>query len=104
MTKRSIINWIFIAGFILILFPVIPVSAQTNELVKKGVEKNDYSQSSNWLCRPGGQDACAVDQASTIIVADGTLTREDWKPILMHPLTVFTFTQQYPTIPPPTAT
>ena len=79
MLKRSIITWVFMAGVFFCLFPGLPVSAQTKDVSEKVAEKNDYSQSSNWLCRPGGQDACAVDQASTIIAADGTLTREDWK-------------------------
>jgi hypothetical protein len=40
--------------------------------------KNDYSDGINWLCRPGRQDACAVDLSTTVITADGKLTREDW--------------------------
>jgi len=27
--------------------------------------KNDYGDPKNWLCLPGRQDACAVDQAAT---------------------------------------
>ena len=42
--------------------------------------KNDYGDAKTWLCRPGRQDACAVDQTTTIVAADGTLTRETWKP------------------------
>jgi len=42
------------------------------------VPKNDYSNGDNWLCRPGRQDACAVDLSTTVISADGKLTREDW--------------------------
>jgi Protein of unknown function (DUF3089) len=48
-----------------------PAAAQT--------AKNDYSDGKNWLCRPGRADACAVDQSTTIVAANGTLTREDWK-------------------------
>ena len=40
-------------------------------------EKNDYSDARNWLCRPGRQDACAVDLTTTIVAGDGKLTRED---------------------------
>src|SRR6185503_9365638 len=43
-------------------------------------DKNDYSDTRAWLCRPGQQDACAVDLTTTIVAADGTLTREEWKP------------------------
>ncbi len=48
-----------------------PAAAQT--------AKNDYADGKNWLCRPGRADACAVDQSTTIVAANGTLTREDWK-------------------------
>jgi hypothetical protein len=41
--------------------------------------KNDYADSKNWLCRPGRADACAIDNSTTIIAADGKLTRETWK-------------------------
>ena len=39
---------------------------------------NDYTQDAAWLCRPGGHDACAVDLTTTVVAADGTLTREPW--------------------------
>jgi hypothetical protein len=32
------------------------------------------------LCRPGRQDACAVDLSTTVVAASGKLTREDWTP------------------------
>jgi len=41
--------------------------------------KNDYSDPRNWLCLPGRQDACAVDQTATIVAGDGKLSREAWK-------------------------
>jgi hypothetical protein len=41
--------------------------------------KNDYADARNWLCLPGRQDACVVDQSTTIVAADGKLTREVWK-------------------------
>ena len=33
-------------------------------------QKNDYGNGDNWLCRPGRQDACAVDQSTTVISAE----------------------------------
>ena len=51
--------------------------------------KNDYGDGKNWLCRPERQDlsrrsatgaeadACAVDQSTTIVAADGKLTQEE---------------------------
>ncbi len=31
----------------------------------------DYTRPENWLCRPGRQDACAVDESATVIDPDG---------------------------------
>jgi pimeloyl-ACP methyl ester carboxylesterase len=55
----------------------------------------DYSDGSTWLCRPGRQDACAVDQASTTVRADGTLTREAWSADPAAPIDCF---YVYPTV------
>ena len=57
--------------------------------------KNDYADGKNWLCRPGRQDACAVDQTTTIVAADGTLTREPWKADPAAPIDCF---YVYPTV------
>jgi len=40
--------------------------------------KNDYADDKSWLCRPGRQDACAVDMSATVVSSDGRLTREAW--------------------------
>ena len=41
---------------------------------------NDYSDPKTWLCRPGRQhDACDVDLTTTVVAADGKLSRETWK-------------------------
>lgn len=40
--------------------------------------RNDYSDAKTWLCRPGRQDACAVDLSTTVVAADGKLTVEKW--------------------------
>lgn len=39
---------------------------------------NDYGDGKTWLCRPGRQDACAVDLSTTVVAADGKLTIEKW--------------------------
>jgi hypothetical protein len=57
--------------------------------------KNDYADGKNWLCRPGRQDACAVDQTTTIVAANGTLTREEWKANPNAPIDCF---YVYPTV------
>jgi pimeloyl-ACP methyl ester carboxylesterase len=43
-------------------------------------EKNDYAAPANWLCWPGRADACSGDNTATVIKADGTMTKETWKP------------------------
>ena len=40
----------------------------------------DYSDPATWLCRPDRDDACAVDQTTTVIDAAGGMTREQWSP------------------------
>lgn len=57
--------------------------------------KNDYSQASSWLCRPGRQDACAIDLAATAIAADGTFTRDPWSADPKAPIDCF---YVYPTV------
>ena len=56
---------------------------------------NDYSKDENWLCRPGRQDACAVEQATTVISASGEVTRENWAADPGAPIDCF---YVYPTI------
>jgi hypothetical protein len=40
--------------------------------------RNDYSDGKTWLCRPGRQDACAVDLSTTVVAANGKLKIEKW--------------------------
>jgi hypothetical protein len=64
---------------------------------------NDYSDGKTWLCRPGRNDACAVDNTTTIVAADGKLTRETWSADPNAPIDCF---YVYPTIstdPTPTS-
>ena len=56
---------------------------------------NDYARAENWLCRPGRSDACAVDLTTTVIAANGTLTRESWKANPDAPIDCFYI---YPTV------
>jgi hypothetical protein len=39
----------------------------------------DYADEATWLCRPGGQDACAIDLATTVVRADGTTSSEAFR-------------------------
>ena len=59
-------------------------------------EKNDYSKPDAWLCRPGRtDDACAIDLTTTVIKADGTLSREQWAADPKAPIDCF---YVYPTV------
>ncbi len=56
---------------------------------------NDYSKPENWLCLPGRQDACAVDLTTTVIAADGSMTKEAWTAAADPPVDCF---YVYPTV------
>ncbi len=56
---------------------------------------NDYSDPKTWLCRPGASDACAIDNAATVVAASGALTREAWAADPRAPIDCF---YVYPTI------
>nr|WP_295111910.1 DUF3089 domain-containing protein [uncultured Caulobacter sp.] len=43
------------------------------------VAPNDYGNKDSWLCWPGRADACAVDQTTTIVQADGKTATEAFK-------------------------
>lgn len=57
--------------------------------------KNDYADGADWLCRPGRQDACAVDLTTTVVAADGTMTKEAFKADPNAPIDCF---YVYPTV------
>jgi hypothetical protein len=57
--------------------------------------KNDYADGKAWLCRPGRNDACRVDLTTTIVAANGALTREAWTAKPDAPIDCF---YVYPTV------
>src|SRR5919201_6199332 len=57
--------------------------------------KNDYSYAKTWLCRPSRSDACVVDLTTTVVAANGTLTREEFKANPNAPIDCF---YVYPTV------
>ena len=60
------------------------------------LDKNDYSKPESWLCRPGRtDDACAIDLTTTVVAADGTMTKEAWTPNPNAPIDCF---YVYPTV------
>jgi hypothetical protein len=58
---------------------------------------NDYADGKSWLCRPdlSGGNACEVDLATTVIAADGQLTREAFAADPKAPIDCF---YVYPTV------
>ena len=56
---------------------------------------NDYADGKAWLCRPGRQDACAIDHTTTVVAADGKLSKETWTADPNAPIDCF---YVYPTI------
>ena len=69
--------------------PAQPAAADT-------AKPNDYSDGKSWLCRPGRKgDACDVDMTTTVVAADGKLTRETWAADPKAPIDCF---YVYPTV------
>lgn len=61
----------------------------------------DYSVGSNWLCKPGRQDACAIDLTTTVVRADGSTSREAFTANPSAPIDCF---YVYPTVSTDTGT
>jgi hypothetical protein len=55
----------------------------------------DYTSGASWLCRPGREDACAVDQSATVILPGGSMSLEVWQPHADPPVDCF---YVYPTV------
>ena len=92
MFPKLIANVVLIAGLIL----SAPVSAQAPATPAAPEAKNDYSDPKAWLCRPGRtDDACAVDMTTTVVAADGALTKETWTANAKAPIDCF---YVYPTV------
>jgi hypothetical protein len=77
MTRSRLL--LVVAGFIA---GTISLGAQTPAPAAQAaapaeMKPNDYGDDKSWLCRPGRKgDACDVDLTTTIVAADGTMTRE----------------------------
>ena len=84
---------------ILPVFGVLLMSAtaiaQAPPPVPVAQSANDYSKPETWLCRPGRKDACAADQSTTIVAADGKLTTEAFNANPAAPIDCF---YVYPTV------
>ncbi|NCQ64045.1 MAG: DUF3089 domain-containing protein, partial [Alphaproteobacteria bacterium] len=54
-----------------------------------------YADADKWLCLPGRKDTCDQDLTTTVVSADGTLTREMFDPAADQPIDCFYI---YPTL------
>jgi hypothetical protein len=96
-----------LAAFAAVLLPTgvadaqtpLPTPPQPAAQPAEPPKPNNYSDSSAWLCRPGrtpaDKDACQIDLSTTVVAADGSLTREAFKPNPNAPIDCF---YVYPTI------
>jgi pimeloyl-ACP methyl ester carboxylesterase len=84
---------IFIVAFFLTALVSTIVLSRTQD--HPAPAKNDYSKAETWLCRPGRHDACAADLTTTVISANGKLTREPWAGNPKAPIDCF---YVYPTV------
>ncbi|MEW6129557.1 MAG: DUF3089 domain-containing protein [Acidobacteriota bacterium] len=85
----------FLIALTLALNFTIASTAIAQEHNKPLQPKNDYSQGETWLCRPGRDDACKVDLSTTVVAANGKLTKEIFKPNPKAPIDCF---YVYPTV------
>ena len=80
MVKQLVIGAVLAAG----LFCAGKASAQTATSTQPPADTAppkpiNYGDSRSWLCRPGQTgSACDVDHTTTVVAADGKLTRETW--------------------------
>lgn len=93
MLRHSVIALAFI---IVVLFgDRCLAQSQAQPAPSAAAAKNDYSKAESWLCRPGRQDACAIDLTTTVVAANGKLTREAWSADSKAPVDCF---YVYPTV------
>jgi len=90
MNIRTSLSALFLA-----VATAAPAGANAQAPATQSVVPNDYADGAAWLCRPGRQDACAVDMTTTVVYADGSLSREMWSADPNAPIDCF---YVYPTV------
>jgi len=92
MVRRATFGLLFA---LMIAGPQLSAQAPAPAAAPATQAKNDYSDGRSWLCRPGREDACVVDQTATVVAANGTLTKETWAANPNAPIDCF---YVYPTV------
>src|ERR671913_260737 len=76
--------------------PTAPAPSPTFPTPQAAPPPSDYSKPENWLCRPGrAGDACAIDLTTTVVAADGKISRETFTANPNAPIDCF---YVYPTV------
>lgn len=84
-------NFIVVSSLTVLVSTIVLNHAQDHP----APSKNDYSKAETWLCRPGRHDACDADLTTTVVSANGKLTRETWAANPKAPIDCF---YVYPTV------
>jgi len=93
MLRRLLV--VSMLGAFLLVIAIGLAGAQNQATPTVAQTKNDYSKSDTWLCRPGNHDACDIDLTTTVISANGKLTKETWAADPKAPIDCF---YVYPTV------
>lgn len=94
MTRACRLATILIAGCVTAA-PAAARQTPTTPPADAAPAPNDYGRDESWLCRPGRQDACAIDLTTMVVAPDGTATRETWAANPNAPIDCF---YVYPTV------
>jgi pimeloyl-ACP methyl ester carboxylesterase len=86
---------LFFAGLAFAGTAAAQTAPATQPAAEAPAQPNNYGDAKSWLCRPGRQDACAVDLSTTVVAADGRLTKETWTAGANAPIDCF---YVYPTV------
>lgn len=71
------------------------LSASAQAQAPEAPAKNNYADKATWLCWPGRADACAGDNTTTVVQANGRTSVETWKANPRAPVDCF---YVYPTV------
>ena len=95
MFRQLLVALAVAVGGLAITAPAMKAQNQPVFAAPASSTRNDYGKDENWLCRPGRKDACAIDLTTTIVAANGKLTREAWTANPKAPIDCF---YVYPTV------
>ena len=84
-----------LAALYLLFDPSSFAQAPNAEPAATAPARNDYANGDTWLCRPDRDDACSIDLTTTIVAADGSLSKEAFAPNPDAPIDCF---YVYPTV------